>query len=61
MKIKFYIKETGKVLDNTGATYFIMDDKVYCDNEFCTESQESSVSFHDFVEECPLVGFFISS
>lgn len=56
-KIQFYDKETGRVLENTDDYYFVMNDLVYCDNDFSTESQEASVSFDEFIKECPAIGW----
>lgn len=59
MKIEFYDKKTYKVLsDNEATCYFIMsDNKVYRDNGFGTESQAAYVTFENFIDEAPNVGW----
>lgn len=59
MIIEFYNKESGEVIgeDLSADYYFVMNNVVYCDNQFSTESQESSVYFTDFITKCRCIGW----
>lgn len=57
MRIEFYNKETGVVLNNTDDYYFVMNNVVYVDNEKCYESQYAVVCFDDFIQELPNIGW----
>ena len=61
MKIEFYIKETGEVLMGDTSYHFVMQDRVYCDNCYSAESQCNTVTFEDFIDECPQIGFRVKS
>lgn len=49
--IQFRDKKTGQKVNDTDL--FIMHDKVWRDNNYTTESQEHTVDFEDFIDECP--------
>ncbi len=57
MKVEFYFKETGEVIEQPEGMFFVMNDKVFCDNGWSCESQEATVSFDDFINELPRVGW----
>lgn len=57
MKIEFYYKDTGEVLQKTNDEFFIMNDEVWCDNGYSCESQEPSVCFDDFIVHKPHIGW----
>ncbi len=57
MKIEFYMKDTGEVLEKTDDDYFVMNDEVWRDNGRSCESQEASVGFDDFITHKPNVGW----
>lgn len=61
MNIEFYIKETGEIIEQPDCHFFVMSNEVYCDSGFSTESQEATVTFEDFIKECPHVGFRIAT
>lgn len=49
--IEFFDKLSGNAVNNH--TFFVMDNKVYRDNYSSCESQQATVSFDDFIVECP--------
>lgn len=60
MRIEFFYKETGKEINPDmvfGDDYFVMQDKVYRNNQQYFESQPGCVGFFDFIMECPHVGW----
>jgi hypothetical protein len=59
--IEFYIKESNKIINQSDNYFFVMNGEVYCDNLLETGNQEATVSFEDFIKECPHVGFRISN
>lgn len=61
MIIEFFKKDTGEVLKDTNDFYFVMNNVVYCDNGKSYESQCGTVSFDDFVVECPELGWRIKN
>lgn len=57
IKIEFFIKKSGTVLTNTDDEFFVMNNEVYRDNQYYTESQERTVMFEDFIERRPDIGW----
>ena len=59
MEIEFYRKSTGEAMpkDYSDDWLFVMNDKVYTDNDASFESQQATVSFDDFIKECPDMGW----
>ena len=56
-KLRFFDRKTGNIMP-PGEDYFVRSDNtVWRDNYRTFESQCSVVSFDDFVEECPGVGW----
>ena len=49
--IEFFEKKSGRILPSNDI-YFLMNNKVYCDNGYTTESQEQTVMFDDFISDC---------
>lgn len=61
MKIEFFYKETGEVMDGSSDDHFVMGDEVYRNNQWVTESQEAAVDFDDFITECVHLGWRVMS
>jgi len=57
LKIEFFSKKSGKVYTETDDEFFVMNNEVYRDNHYYTESQERTVSFEDFYERRPDIGW----
>lgn len=55
MEIEFFNIETGETIP--AGDHFVMYNRVFCDNYWSTESQEATVMFDDFIEECSHVGW----
>ena len=53
MNIEFYYTDTGVAIlkSQSDNRLFVMNDKVYTDNNYSCESQEARVDFDTFTEE----------
>lgn len=59
MKIEFFDKSDGVALTDTDDIFFVMNNEVYCDNNFYSESQEATLMFEDFVKKREDIGWRI--
>jgi len=60
MKIEFFVKKTGSILNPFTYSLFVMNDVVYRDNGHRCESQPNVVSFEDFIVCCPEVDWRVN-
>ncbi len=60
-ELEFYFKETGEVIEEPSDYYFVMNNEVYRDNNFETESHAAMLSFEDFIVKTPNVDWRIKS
>ena len=57
MKIEFFKKDTGELIDGTDGVYFVMSNEVYKDNFETWESQQAVIGFDNCIERCKDVGW----
>lgn len=63
MKIHFFYKATGEAIPYPDGCLFVMNDKVFCDNQNFFETQEETVHvkgiamFDDFIVDHPEIGW----
>ena len=58
-KIEFYFKDSGKIYEHSDDYLFVMNDRVYRDNDKMFESQEALIGFDDCIEEFSHIGWRI--
>jgi hypothetical protein len=60
-KIEYFVVATGKVIPEMSHDFFLMGGIVYQDNGASFESQSRCVSFSDFIEERPDIGWRVAA
>lgn len=57
MKIEFFFKDSGEVIEQPDGWLFLMENEVWCDTFETCESQAAVVGFDDFVKQRPDIGW----